>query len=60
MTYDATKLCTDTHICHDCKKECKCDTYTWACPWRNEDEIQMCDPCTEKFAEEYNEAFSKS
>lgn len=49
------KLCTDEHICAKCKKPTLCHTYTWACPWRNEDEDDMCDPCMEKFAEEYEQ-----
>ncbi len=48
-------LCTDIHICHMCRLETKCDTYTWACPWRNDDEDQMCDSCMKKFAESYEE-----
>jgi len=38
-------LCTTEHICHRCKQPCFCQTYTWACPWRNDDEDQMCDSC---------------
>ena len=49
------QLCTDTHICHSCKKPAQCETYTWACPWRNEDEDQMCDSCMTEFAKSYQE-----
>ena len=45
-------MCRVEHICHSCKLPTLCKTYTWACPWINDDEIQMCDPCTEKLAEE--------
>jgi len=46
-------MCDKTHICQQCKKETKCVTYTWACPWINDDEIQMCEECEKIFSEEY-------
>ena len=46
------KLCTDTHICRSCGKECRCDTYLWACAWRNADEDDSCLSCLAKIAQE--------
>ena len=45
-------LCTQTHTCYRCKKPTLCQTYTWACPWINEDEDQMCDLCMDLSARE--------
>lgn len=39
------EICKETHECRVCKKQTTCDTYKWACPWKNGDEIQMCDKC---------------
>ena len=51
----AKKRCEDVHTCRRCKKKCLCQTYAWACPWRNDDEDQMCDPCMEIVAKEVEE-----
>lgn len=47
------QLCDQLHICDSCKKQCYCRTYLFACPWINDDEDRMCDPCMGKFTEEY-------
>lgn len=49
------KLCDDTHICMECFEECICGTYEWACPWKNDDENQICDWCMDKYDEEYDD-----
>lgn len=41
-------LCFDDHICIACGEPCCCGTYTWACPWRNDDEDQLCGACYEE------------
>lgn len=48
-------LCTWDHECHSCHKGCKCNTYVWACPWRNGDEDQMCIDCLEHEANDIEE-----
>lgn len=52
-------LCTQAHVCHRCSRETFCETYTWACPWRNEDEDQFCAVCMELISEEI-EAFARA
>jgi hypothetical protein len=52
-------LCTQQHICMKCKKPCLCNTYPWACPWINDDEDKMCEPCLDEFAQEYQEWYDK-
>lgn len=46
-------MCYDEHICDKCRTLTHCGTYTWACPWRNDDEYAMCSSCEDAFAAEY-------
>jgi hypothetical protein len=48
-------MCYTLHICARCGAECQCGTYTWACPWRNDDEDQMCSECMRQVTQEMEE-----
>lgn len=50
MTNQPDVLCMDIHTCSKCKLPCICASYTWACPWRNGDENDMCDICLDEVA----------
>lgn len=52
------KLCYDDHECISCHNITKCGTYTWACPWRNDDEDQMCGRCMEEWKRELEESMA--
>lgn len=45
-------LCIMDHECQRCHNITKCDTYIWACPWRHDDEDQMCNFCMGQVADE--------
>ena len=49
------ELCFDEHICRRCKSICFCGTYTWVCPWRNEDEDDVCGACLTEIEKEMYE-----
>ena len=40
-----SNFCTDVHVCTNCGQSCSCGSYTWACPWRNDDEDKLCGAC---------------
>ena len=41
-------ICDDIHECSSCHKPTTCNTYRWACPWKNDDEDMMCMDCMEE------------
>ncbi len=43
----------EKHICQTCKQETACNLPSYACPWLNEDEIQVCGKCEEQMIVEY-------
>jgi hypothetical protein len=49
------KLCTDLHRCATCQQLTNCNTYTWACPWRNGDEDDSCEACLIEWARSMDE-----
>lgn len=52
MAKDQPLMCEASHICMDCKQSTLCNTYRFACPWINDDELKMCDGCLEKLADD--------
>lgn len=52
MSSRVKEMCNEEHVCYFCRRPCFCNTYTWACPWINDDEDRGCDKCLEKLAKE--------
>lgn len=59
-TNSETCRCNRIHKCIQCGVELSvCQLPTWACPWLNEDEDQLCDPCEEALSTRIEEALKQ-
>lgn len=48
-------LCREFHLCARCGNIAFCETYPWACPWINGDELGYCRLCLLKVEMEESE-----